>query len=71
MKIIDRADLSPQRLTAISDQLMGLNQLYRVLDWFQQRQSISAVPVVINQDEYSLDVIFDRYEDLYLVFGTT
>jgi hypothetical protein len=71
MIVIDRANLSTDRLNRLDRELSVYRQLYQVLNWYQQFNRLAVIPEVINQDEYSLDVIFDHKDDLFLVFGTT
>ena len=75
MRVFNHANLSPQQLAAIADELRGQQNLNDVMRWALSDETgaflRSVVSDVVAQDEFSHDVVVPFRGNLVLVFDTT
>jgi hypothetical protein len=75
MRILNRANLSAEQLTAIERELAGQQNLNDVMRWATAHSPGVFTPTVVAgvvvQDEYTHDVIVPWRDRLVLVYDTT
>jgi hypothetical protein len=75
MRIVNRANLSAERLSAVERELSGLRNLNDVMKWALGHPAGVFAPAVIAgvvvQDEFTHDVIVPWRDGLVLVYDTT
>jgi hypothetical protein len=75
MRIVNRANLSAEQLTAVERELAGQQNLNDVMKWALAYPAGVFSPTVIAglvvQDEYTHDVIVPWRDSLVLVYDTT
>jgi hypothetical protein len=75
MRVINRANLSSKTIIELEKEIPIHESLMEVYGFYRNRASDTAlskaVPEIINQDEFSIDVIFPWYDNLIIVYGTT
>ena len=75
MKLINRANLSAEKLAQLESELVGQQNVNDVLKWAAKHpQGVfipSVVADVVIQDEFTYDVIVPYRDRLVLVYGAT
>jgi hypothetical protein len=71
MRIIDRANLSPQTHSALERELSTLGTLQEAVLWGRRQTPPVILVESIAQDEYTHDVIATWRDGLVFVFGST
>ena len=75
MRIVNRANLSAEQLTAIERELSGQQNLNDVMKWALAHPpgtfARAVVAGVVVQDEFTRDVIVPWRDNLVLVYDTT
>lgn len=75
MRIINRANLSPEQLIAIENELPMHDRLLDVINWGRAQRPGVLLPQVVagyvKQDEFTHDVIVPWRNGLVLVYDTT
>jgi hypothetical protein len=75
MRIVNRADLSAERLAAVERELAGQQNLNDVMKWALSHPAGVFTPTVIAgvvvQDEFTHDVVVPWRDSLVLVYDTT
>ena len=75
MRVVNHANLSPEQIAQVEEELSGQHNLNDVMNWaLSHPQSVfipSVVANVIVQDEFTHDVIIPYRDDLVLVYDTT
>lgn len=75
MRVVNRADLSPEQLAVIEGELSGQQNLGDVLKWALAHPPGLFLPGVVAgvvvQDEFTHDVIVPWRDNLVLVYDTT
>ena len=75
MRVVNHANLSPEQISLIEDELSGQQNLNDVMKWALYHPKgvfiPSVVADVIVQDEFTHDVIVPYRDGLVLVYDTT
>src|SRR5262245_19109506 len=74
MKVVNRANLSPDVFETISQELEQHRSVLDILKWARKQPSSDLLPEIISefivQDEFSHDLVVP-WKKMYLVYGTT
>ena len=75
MRVVNRANLSPEQITQIEGELSGQQNLNDVMKWALSHPKGVFIPSVVAdvvvQDEFTHDVIIPYRDGLVLVYDTT
>jgi hypothetical protein len=75
MDIINKTDLTAEQFSHSMEDIPQHQSLIEVYGWYHKKTAdtpLSGVlPIVINQDEYSIDVLFPWHAELVVVYGVT
>ena len=75
MRVVNYADLSPERLAEIEGELSGQRSLNDVMRWARSHPAGVFTPAVVAdvvaQDEFTHDVVVPWRDGLVLVYDTT
>ena len=75
MRLVNHANLTPERLAEVEAELSGQKNLADVLRWAGSQKAGVFVPTVVSevvvQDEFTHDVIVPWRDGLVLVYDTT
>jgi hypothetical protein len=71
MRLVNRANLSSERLAELERELPVHHTLLEVIAWGSAQQPPRLVAAAITQDEFTHDVVIPWRDGLKLVYGVT
>ena len=71
MRLMNRANLLPEALAALEQELPQQGTLLEVINWGLACRPPALVAEVVAQDEYTHDVVMRWRDGLVLVYDTT